>query len=144
MGEVRLRKFLIATGALLAALAGFGGAVLAANGIAVKRGDDAMLYGSCVPSLVAVNASAQAIDFLQIDVVVALRGGQERTIELRSGYRDGIVRPIAPGATATLRQQLDLSMPLGAACSAIASRRVARTICDAGGRDCAGAVTVQP
>ena len=120
------------------------GTALAANGIAVKRGDDAMVYGNCVPSLVAVNASAQAIDFLQVDVVLALRGGQERTIELRSGYREGIARPIAPGASATLRQQLDLSTPLGAACSAIASRRVARTICDAGGRDCAAAVTVQP
>ena len=120
------------------------GAALAANGIAVKRGEDAMVYGNCVPSLVATNASAQAIDFLQVDVVVALRGGQERTIELRSGYRDGIVRPIAPGASATLHQQLDLSVPLGAACSAIASRRVARTVCDAGGRDCAAAVTVQP
>lgn len=125
-------------------LAGFAGAALAANGIAVKRGADEMVYGNCVPSLVAMNGSAQAIDFLQVDVVVALRGGQERTIELRSGYRDGIARPIAPGATATLRQQHDLSMLLGAACSAIASRRVARTICDAGGRDCAAAVTVQP
>lgn len=120
------------------------GTALAANGIAVKRGADEMLYGSCVPSLVAVNTSAQAIDFLQVDVVVALRGGQERTVELRSRYRDGIARPIAPGATATLSQQLDLSVPLGAACSAIASRRVARTICEAGGRDCAAAVTVQP
>lgn len=125
-------------------LAGFAGAALAANGVAVKRGEDAMVYGNCVPSLVVTNASAQAIDFLQVDVVVALRGGQERTIELRSGYRDGIARPIAPGASATLRQQLDLSVPLGAACSAIASRRVARTICDAGGRDCASNVTVQP
>ena len=120
------------------------GTALAANGIAVTRGDDAMLYGNCVPSLVAVNASAQAIDFLQVDVVVALRNGQERTVELRSRYKDGVALPIAPGASAALRQQLDLSVPLGAACSAIASRRVARTICDAGGRDCAAAVTVQP
>jgi len=128
-------------GALLACL---GSAAVAANGIAVKRGEDAMLYGNCVPSLVAVNGSAQTIDFLQVDVVVALRGGQQRTIELRSGYREGIVRPIAPGASAALRQQLDLSMPLGAPCSAIASRRVVRTICEAGGRDCAAAVSVQP
>ena len=120
------------------------GTALAANGIAVKRGADEMVYGSCVPGLVVVNASAQAIDFLQVDVVVALRGGQERTVELRSRYKDGAARPIAPGATAILNQQLDLSVPLGAACSAIASRRVARTICDAGGRDCAGVVTVQP
>ncbi len=128
----------------MGAVAGLASAALAANGIAVKRGADTTLYGSCVPSLVAVNASAQAIDFLQVDVVMALRGGQERTVELRSRYRDGIARPIAPGASATLSQQLDLSVPLGAACSAIASRRVVRTICDAGGRDCAAAVTVQP
>ena len=125
-------------------LAVFTGTAVAANGIAVKRGEDAMLYGNCVPSLVAVNGSAQVIDFLQVDVVVALRGGQERTVELRSGYREGIARPIAPGASATLRQQLDLSPLLGAACAAIASRRAVRTICEAGGRDCAAAVTVQP
>ena len=129
---------------LLAVSAFLAGAAVAANGIAVRRGADEMLYGSCVPSLVAVNASAQPIDFLQVDVVVVLRGGQERTVELRSRYRDGVALPIAPGASATLRQQLDLSVPLGAACSAIASRRVARTICDAGGRDCSAAVTVQP
>ena len=129
---------------LLAVSAFLAGAAAAANGIAVKRGADEMVYGSCVPSLVAVNTSAQPIDFLQVDVVVVLRGGQERTVELRSRYRDGIARPIAPGATATLSQQLDLSVPLGAACSAIVSRRVARTICDAGGRDCSAAVTVQP
>ena len=128
----------------MAAIAGLAGAALAANGIAVKRGEDAMIYGNCVPSLVVVNASAQAIDFLQVDVVVALRGGQERTVELRSRYRDGIARPIAPGATATLRQQFDLSPLLGAACAAVASRRAVRTICESGGRDCAAAVTVQP
>ena len=131
-------------GPLFAVLAGLAGAAFAANGIAVNRGDDAMVYGNCVPSLVAVNGSAQVIDFLQVDVVVALRGGQERTIELRSSYREGIARPIAPGASATLRQQLDLSPLLGAACAAIASRRVARTICEAGGKDCAAAVTAQP
>ena len=43
---------------LLAVSAFLAGAAVAANGIAVKRGADEMLYGSCVPSLVAVNASA--------------------------------------------------------------------------------------
>ncbi|MDA0226169.1 MAG: hypothetical protein O2975_08680 [Proteobacteria bacterium] len=127
-----------------ALMAGFAGVALAANGIAVKRGDDAMVYGNCVPSLVAVNGSTQAIDFLQVDVVLALAGGQERTVELRSAYRGGIDRPIAPGTSATLRMQLDLSVPLGAGCGAIASRRVARTICEAGGRDCAAMVSVRP
>ena len=74
--------------------ASFAGTALAANGIAVKRGADEMVYGNCVPSLVAVNGSEQVIDFLQVDVVVALRGGQERTVELRSRYRDGVARQI--------------------------------------------------
>ena len=130
--------------ASLAAFTSLAGAALAANGVAVTRGEDAMLYGNCVPSLAVVNRSARSIDFLQVDVAITLHDGRQRTLELRSGYRDGVVRPIAPGAVATLRQQLDLSMPLGAACSAVASRRVARTICEAGGSDCAAAVTVQP
>ncbi|MGH9576066.1 MAG: hypothetical protein ACRD3R_01425 [Terriglobales bacterium] len=132
------RNLLVASGLLLASTA------LASNGIAVKRGEDGMVYGNCVPSLVIVNRSAQTIDFLQVDVVAALRDGRERTIELRSGYRDGIPRPIAPGATATLRQQFDLSPLLGAPCAEVTARRVGRTICEAGGKDCAGAVTVQP
>ena len=37
-------------------LAGIAGGALAANCVAVKRGEDAMVYGNCVPSLVAVNA----------------------------------------------------------------------------------------
>lgn len=119
-------------------------AALAAEGIAVTRSEDTMVYGNCVPSLVAVNASAQSIDFLQIELVLALRGGQERTIELRSGYRGGIARPIVPGATLTLHQQLDLSMPLGAACASVVSRRLGRIVCEAGSGDCAAAVTVQP
>ncbi|MEO8144876.1 MAG: hypothetical protein ABI654_11740 [Betaproteobacteria bacterium] len=137
----RERDLTFVVGALLAGLTG---AAFAADGIAVKRGADTMVYGNCVPSLVAVNASAQAIDFLQVDLVMLLRDGQERIVELRSGYREGIARPIAPGRTATLRPQADLSMPLGAACSAISSRRVVRTICEAGGKDCAAAVTVRP
>lgn len=131
-------------GAAFAAVLSLSGAAIAAQGIAVTRGEDAMVYGNCVPSLVAVNKSTQTIDFLQIDLVLALHGGQERTIELRSAYRGGIARPIVPGATLALRQQLDLSVPLGAACASVTSRRVARIVCETGSRDCAAAVTVQP
>ncbi len=120
------------------------GAAMAANGIGVTRGEDATVFGNCVPSLVAVNRSAQTIDFLQVDLVVALRDGRSRTIELRSAYRGGIARPIAPGASATLNQQLDLSVPLGAPCADVTARSVARTICEAGGKNCAAAVSVQP
>jgi hypothetical protein len=116
----------------------------AANGIDVKRGPDTTEFGSCVPSLVVENKSAQRIDFLEVELVVALRSGQERTVELRSAYRGGVPRPIAPGATATLKQQLDLAPSLGVACTEVASRRVARTICEAAGTACASSVTVQP
>ena len=129
---------LVAFGVLLAS------AGHASNGIAVTRGADGVIYGNCVPSLLIVNRSAQTIDFLQVDVLTALRDGRERTIELRSGYREGVPRPIAPGASATLRQQFDLSPLLGAPCADIVARRVVRTICEAGGKDCAAAVTVQP
>ena len=120
------------------------GLAWAANGIDVKRGPDATEFGSCVPSLLVENKSAQAIDFLQVDLVVALRNGQERTIELRSAYRGGIDRPIVPGATATLKQQLDLAPSLGVACTEVASRRVARTICESAGGACASSVSVRP
>jgi hypothetical protein len=116
----------------------------ASNGIDVKRGPDATEFGTCVPSLVVENKSAQHIDFLEIQLVVALRNGQERTVELRSAYRGGVPRSIAPGATATLRQQPDLTPSLGVACSEVASRRVGRTICEAAGAACASSVSVQP
>jgi hypothetical protein len=117
---------------------------LAANGIDVKRGPDRTEFGSCVPSLVVENRSNLTVDFLQVDLAIALKGGQERVVELRSAYRGGVDRPIVPGATATLRQQLDLSPALGAGCGDVASRRVIRTICETGGTACASSVSVQP
>lgn len=118
---------------------------LAANGIDVRRGEDTMLFGTCVPSLVVENKSGETIDYLQIDLVIALSDGQERTVPLQSAYRGGISRPIAPGASAILKQPLDLSRSLGAGCDAVKARTVARTICEAaGGKPCASSVTVQP
>ncbi len=117
----------------------------AANGIDVKRGADSMVFGNCVPSLVVENRSAETIDYLQVDVVVALGNGQERTVELKSAYREGVLYPIGPGGKATLKQHLDTSLALGAPCGDVKARRVARTICEAaGGKACASSVSVQP
>ena len=120
-------------------------AVLAANGIDVKRGEDSTVFGNCVPSLLVENKSAETIDYLQVDVAVALGNGQERTVELQSAYREGVLYPIAPGGKATLKQHLDTSMALGVACGEVKARRVVRTICEAaGGKECASSVSVQP
>ena len=117
----------------------------AADGIDVKRGTDTLVFGNCVPSLMVENRSAETIDYLQVDLVVALSNGQERTVELKSAYREGVLYPILPGGTATLRQHLDTSRALGVPCSEVTARRVARTICEAtGGKACASAVSVQP
>jgi hypothetical protein len=116
----------------------------AANGIDVRRGEDTTLFGSCVPSLVVENRSAETIDFLQVDLTVVLSDGQQRTVPLQSAYREGVSHPIAPGGKAVLKQPLDLSRSLGVACGELRSRTVARTICEANGRACASSVTVQP
>lgn len=118
---------------------------LAANGIAVTRGSDSNVYGNCVPSLVVENKSGETIDYLQVDVVLALRDGRQRTIELKSAYREGAPAPIAPGARAMLRQHLDTSQALGVPCGEVGERRVSRTICETEhGTLCASSVVVQP
>lgn len=117
---------------------------LAANGIDVTRGADTTVFGNCVPSLVVENRSAETIDYLQVDVAVALVDGQERTVELKSAYREGVLYPIGPGGKAVLKQHLDTSKALGVSCGDVKSRRVVRTICEAGGRECASSVSVQP
>jgi hypothetical protein len=131
---------LIAGGLIIA-----GSSAHAANGIDVKRGTDSTVYGNCVPSLVVENKSAETIDYLQVDVVVALGDGRERTVELKSAYREGVLHPITPGGKATLKQHLDTSAALGAPCGDVKMRRVVRTICEApGGKTCASSVSVQP
>ena len=116
----------------------------AANGIDVRRGDDATVFGSCVPSLLVENKSAETIDFLQVDLTVVLTDGQQRVVPLQSAYREGVLYPIAPGDKAVLKQPLDLSKALGVACGEVRSRAVARTICETGGKACASQVSVQP
>ena len=117
---------------------------VAANGIDVHRGEDVTVFGSCVPSLVVENKSAETIDFLQVDLTVVLSDGQQRTVPLQSAYHEGVLYPIAPGGRAVLKQPLDLSRSLGVACGELRSRTVARTICEAGGKACASSVSVQP
>jgi hypothetical protein len=116
----------------------------AANGIDVHRGEDATVFGSCVPSLVVENKSAETIDFLQVDLTVMLSDGRRRTVPLQSAYREGVLYPIAPGGKAVLKQPLDLSRSLGVGCGDIESRAVDRTICEAGGKACTSSVSVQP
>ena len=101
---------------------------VAANGIDVRRGEDSLQFGTCVPSLVVENKSAETIDFLQVDLTVVLNDGQQRVVPLQSAYREGVLHPIAPGGKAVLKQPLDLSRSLGVPC----------------GENCASAVTVQP
>src|SRR6267154_1344464 len=114
-------------------------------GIDVRRGEDSTVFGNCVPSLLVENKSAETIDYLQVDVAVALGNGQERTVELMSAYREGVLYPIAPGGKATLKQHLDTSMALGVACADVKARRVVRTVCEtAGGKECASSVSVEP
>ena len=138
--RIRHPRFGVALGLIFAA-----STALAANGIDVTRGQDAMVFGNCVPSLVVENRSAVTIDYLQVDVVVALENGQERTVELKSAYREGVLYPIGPGGKATLKQHLDTSKALGVGCGDLKARRVLRTICEAeGGKSCASSVSVQP
>ena len=117
----------------------------AANGIDVTRGGDSNIYGNCVPSLVVENRSGETVDYLQVDVVLTLRNGRQRTVELKSAYREGAPAPIAPGARATLSQHLDTSRALGVPCGEVSGRRVSRTICETNhGTVCASSISVQP
>ena len=119
--------------------------VLAADGIAVSRGPDSVQFGSCVPSLAVENRSSETIDYLQVDLQVTLAGGQQRTVELKSAYREGVHYPIVPGGTAVLKQHLDTEASLGMPCGALTSRKVTRTICEvAGGSSCAAPLSVAP
>lgn len=120
------------------------GGVLAADGITVSRGVDAMVFSSCVPSLTVENKSAETVDYLQVDLAITLANGQERAVELQSAYHEGVLYPIPPGATAILKQPLDISRSLDAGCADVTARRVVRTICEAAGKPCASAVLVQP
>jgi hypothetical protein len=135
---MRMRS-LIALGLIVAAPS-----VLAVNGIDVRRGEDSLVFGSCVPSLVVENKSPETIEYLQVDLVVALSDGRQQTVELMSAYREGVLYPIAPGGKAILKQHLDTSRALGVGCADVKARSVARTICEAAGKACGSSVSIQP
>ena len=137
---VRPCHLLIALGMLFAVRT-----AMAAGPIEVRCGQDVVVFGNCVPSLVVENRSSVVVDFLQVDVAVTLENGQERTVELKSAYREGVLYPIQPGGKATLKQHLDTSKGLGVGCGDLRARRVVATVCEAaGGASCAAAVSVQP
>lgn len=116
----------------------------AADGIDVSRGPDSIVFGNCVPSLVVENKSAETIDYLQVELVLALGDGQQRTVELQSAYRDGVLYPIAPGGRATLKQHLDTSRAIGVSCGEVKARTVGHTICETSGKACAAPISVRP
>lgn len=123
--------------------AAFAGAAQAQDRIDVSRGADRVVHGSCVPSFKAVNNLGIVVDYLEIGLGFRLGSGDVRALAFRSRYRGGIERPIAPGHTADLTVQLDLSRPLGAACADIVAIEVISTICEALGKSCADAVSVE-
>lgn len=113
--------------------------------IEIRRGEDRLVYGSCVPSLLAENRSMETIDYLEVDLLFTLAGGAERRIELKSAYREGILWPIAPGKTSRLQQHLDTSASLGVACDQVKDRKVLGVLCVLeGGAACNAAVSVAP
>ena len=117
----------------------------AADGINIKRGEDVLVFGNCVPSLEVENDTAEIIDYLQVDLALALGNGQERTVELKSAYREGVLHPIGSGGRITLKQHLDTSRALGVSCGEVMTRKVVRTICEAeGGKPCISPISVRP
>ncbi|MBS0521112.1 MAG: hypothetical protein JSR90_20590 [Proteobacteria bacterium] len=120
-------------------------ALAAGPEIDVRRGEDRLVYGSCVPSLAVENGSAETIDYLEIDLLLTLADGTERQLELQSAYREGIHYPIAPGNRALLQQHLDTSPVLGVPCDRVKSRKVMGIVCQtAAGSACATTVSVVP
>ena len=116
----------------------------AADGIDLTRGPDTTVYGTCVPSLLVENKSAETVDYLEVDLVLDLVDGRRRTVELKSAYREGVLYPIAPGAKGVLKQHLDTSRSLGVACDQVKARKVGRIICESSNKACASPVSVQP
>lgn len=117
----------------------------AADGVVeVVRGPDSTLFGSCVPSLVLTNRGGEPLDYVQIDIEFSLRDGQARVLAFKSRYREGVERPVVPGASAGLVVHGDESMLLQAPCHAILARRVVAATCVSGTGPCAATISIQP
>ena len=121
-----------------------GGPAVAQDRIEISRGADSVVHGSCVPSLRAFNHTQMVVDYLEVALRFTLKSGESRTLEFRSRYRHGAERPIAPGTTADLKIQLDLSRSLGAKCSDIVSVTVADAVCESAGKPCTGVIAINP
>ena len=111
--------------------------------IAVTRGPDATVFGSCVPSLIANNRSRQLVDYVQVDLDFALRDGRRHRHEFKSSYRHGASRPIPPGASRPLVIHGDESRPIKAACADIVGVSVVDAICEADGKPCLTPISVK-
>jgi hypothetical protein len=119
-------------------------AAFAAESIEVKRGEDLRVFGNCVPSLLVENKTGDTIGYLQIDLELTLADGRKKIVELKSAYRGGIDRPIAPNGHLMLQQHLDESTALGAPCEQVTARKVVHILCEEAGRSCAYFVKVDP
>lgn len=111
--------------------------------VAVTRGPDATLFGSCVPSLIATNRSRLSVDYIQVDLDFSLRDGRTHRHEFKSSYRHGVSRPIAPGASRPLVIHGDESRPMNAACVDIVGVGVVDAICEADGKRCSAPISVK-
>ncbi len=111
--------------------------------IAVTRGPDAMVFGSCVPSLIAQNRSRLSVDYVQVDLDFSLRDGRTHRHEFKSSYRHGVNRPIAAGASRALVIHGDESRPMKAACADIVGIGVVDAMCEADGKPCPTPISVK-
>lgn len=111
--------------------------------IAVSRGADSTVFGSCVPSLIAHNRSHLAVDYVQVDLDFMLRDGRSHRHEFKSSYRHGARQPIAPNASRPLVIHGDESRPMKAACADIVAVRVVDAICKTDGRPCPTPIAVK-
>lgn len=111
--------------------------------VEVTRGPQTDMYGSCMPTLSVANDSAGTIDYLQVDLVIRFRNGREATAELKSAYRHGIRRPIAPGASATLKINPDETSLLGGSCADILSVTAVGAVCESAAGDCSPTVRTE-
>lgn len=108
--------------------------------IEVTRGPQVDVFRTCMPTLLVANHTARTIDFLQVNLIVRFQGGREAVAELKSSYRYGVLRPIAPGKEGVLKLNPDEQYPLAAYCDEIESVRAETAVCEASGTDCKAAV----
>ena len=118
-------------------------ALAAEDVIEVMRGPSTTAFGSCVPSLIAVNRSRAPIDYVQVDIDFSLRDGRSHRHEFKSSYRHGAPRPIEPGTTRPLVIHADESQPMKGTCGDIVSVRVIDAICERDDKPCQTPIAVK-